>query len=307
LKERVETQITNREEQQGFRANRSTSDVIFIIKQLKEKSIEFNTPAYVCFIDLTKAFDWVCLSDIINILIAKKTPDTIVRAVRSLNRNNMTKVKAGDTYTEEIPTPGCIRQGDSLSLFLFILLLDRIVEEVSSLNMGYRMGQNKRISMVCYVDDAAIFAETEDDLHKFCQVSEENNFAKDPVRCKLVVQDKIIEQVSQFKYLDMDLSSYHDPVKDLRRQINKVSAMSGCLRQIIWANEYMRRDSKVRIYKTCIRPIMTYGIETREESNETKRMLRVAEMKTLRTIMGKTRIDRIRNTDIRKNVGCKTS
>jgi len=130
-----------------------------------------NTPAYVCFIDLTKAFDRVRFSNIINILIAKETPDTIVRAVRSINMNNMTKVKAGDTYTEEIPTPGGIRQGDSLSSFLFNLSMDRIIEEVSLLNMGYRMEQNKRISMVCYADDAAIFAETEDDLqrqlHKF--------------------------------------------------------------------------------------------------------------------------------------------
>jgi len=90
LKERLKTPITNREEQQGFRQNRSTTDAIFIIKQLKEKSIEFNTPAYVCFIDLTKAFDRVRLSDIINILIAKETQDTIVRAVRSLNMNHMT-------------------------------------------------------------------------------------------------------------------------------------------------------------------------------------------------------------------------
>jgi len=69
------------------------------------------------------------------------------------------KSKAGDTYTEEIPTPGGIRQGDGYSSFLFNLLMDRIIEEVSSLSMGYRMGQNKRISMVCYADDAAIFAE----------------------------------------------------------------------------------------------------------------------------------------------------
>jgi len=76
--------------------------------------------------------------------------------------------------------------------------------------MGMR--QNKRISIVSYADDAAIFAETEDDLqrklHKFCQVSQAMNitisiektksitFAKDPARGKLVVQDKIIEQVS---------------------------------------------------------------------------------------------------------------
>jgi len=81
--------------------------------------------------------------------------------------------------------------------------MDRIIEEVSSLNMGYRLGQNKR--MVCYADDAAIFAEKEDDLHKFCQVSQSITFAKDSVKCKLVVQDKIIEQVPQFKYLGMDL------------------------------------------------------------------------------------------------------
>jgi len=61
----------------------------------------------------------------------------------------------------------------------------------------------------------------------------------------------------------------------------------------------MQKDSKVRIYKTCIRPIMTYGIET----NKTKRMLRAAEIKTRRTIMGKTRIDQVRNTDIREQCG----
>jgi len=48
---------------------------------------------------------------------------------------------------------------------------------------------------------------------------------------------------------------------------------------------------------------MTYGIETSEKTNKTKRMLRIAEMKTLRTIMGKTRIDRIRITDITKQCG----
>jgi len=82
--------------------------------------------------------------------------------------------------------------------------------------------------------------------------------------------------------------------------------MSGCLRQIIWANEYMRKDSKVRIYKTCIRPIMTYGIETRQETNKTKSMLRVAEMKTLRTIMGKQEWTELGKLTLGNNVGCKS-
>ncbi|XP_057667260.1 uncharacterized protein LOC130900578 [Diorhabda carinulata] len=127
--------------------------------------------------------------------------------------------------------------------------------------------------------------------------------AKDPLRCKLVVEDNPIEQVMQFRYLGIDISSTHDPAKDLRSQINKASALSACLRDIVWSNPYMRKDSKIRIYETCIRPIMTYGTEVREATNKTKQMLKVAEMKTLRSIVGKTRRDRIRNTDVKEQCG----
>jgi len=44
------------EEQQEFRFNRSTVDAIFILRQMIEKSIEFNKPLFVCFVDLTKTF-----------------------------------------------------------------------------------------------------------------------------------------------------------------------------------------------------------------------------------------------------------
>lgn len=44
------------EEQQGFQKNLSTIDAIFIVKQIAEKVLEFDKLAYLCFIDLTKAF-----------------------------------------------------------------------------------------------------------------------------------------------------------------------------------------------------------------------------------------------------------
>jgi len=40
-----------------------------------------------------------------------------------------------ETHTEEIVTPGGIRQGDSLSPFLFNLLMDRIIEEYATTMM----------------------------------------------------------------------------------------------------------------------------------------------------------------------------
>ncbi|KAK3775513.1 hypothetical protein RRG08_041297 [Elysia crispata] len=47
------------EAQCGFRPNRSTTDMIFAIRQIQEKSREQNKDLYAVFIDLTKAFDTV--------------------------------------------------------------------------------------------------------------------------------------------------------------------------------------------------------------------------------------------------------
>ena len=47
------------ESQCGFRAGKSTMDMIFTVHQLQEKSREQDKPLYLAFIDLTKAFDLV--------------------------------------------------------------------------------------------------------------------------------------------------------------------------------------------------------------------------------------------------------
>ena len=47
------------EEQNGFRPNRSTTDMMFVIRRLQELAWKQRSPLYVCFIDLTKAYDFV--------------------------------------------------------------------------------------------------------------------------------------------------------------------------------------------------------------------------------------------------------
>ena len=103
-----------------------------------------------------------------------------------------------------------------------------------------------------------------------------------------------------FKYLGVEISSSSDLYSEVREQTNKASALSGCLRNVIWNNKHVRIQSKVRIYKTCIRPVMTYGIETRADTTRTKNLLRTTEMKTLRAIAGVSLRDRIRNEEIRR-------
>ena len=104
------------------------------------------------------AFDGVRMRDILSILMEKKVLANITRTIHNLNSNNATKVEARDQLTENIPTPGGIRHGDSLSLFLFNPPMGKIIKKVTSLRLGCRMG-NKRIGAACY-------AESENDLQR---------------------------------------------------------------------------------------------------------------------------------------------
>ena len=56
------------QEQAGFVKGRGTRDQILNIRQLIEKSYEFNTPIILCFIDYSKAFDDVTWSNLWTIL-----------------------------------------------------------------------------------------------------------------------------------------------------------------------------------------------------------------------------------------------
>ena len=63
------------ESQCGFRAERSTTDMVFSLRQLQEKCREQHVGLYQVFIDLTKAFDTVNRSALWQILRKLGCPD----------------------------------------------------------------------------------------------------------------------------------------------------------------------------------------------------------------------------------------
>lgn len=76
--------------------------------------------------------------------------------------------------------------------------------------------------------------------------------------------------------------------------------MQESLQDIIQNNELMSTKSKVRIYKTSVRPIVRYASETQAEISTTKQLIRSAEIKTSRTIKGVTLRGHIWSSTIRE-------
>ena len=73
------------ESQCGFRAQRSTIDMIFAARQVQEKCREQNLDLYMVFVDLTKAFDTISRDGLWQILRKIGCPDLFVDIIRSFH------------------------------------------------------------------------------------------------------------------------------------------------------------------------------------------------------------------------------
>lgn len=188
-----------------------------------------------------------------HLLRSRNVPHNIVKTIENIYTRNYIEARIGSDTTEPIPVMTGIRQGDSLSPLLFNIVMDEVIKSVRS-ERGYRMG-NQQIGILCYADDAVLIAESEDDLqrmlHKFNTtarqyimiISTEKTktivITKEPIRCKLEIENKIIEQLMDFKYLGINLSSYGDLVSEVKEQVTKASRVAGCLNDTIWRNRYL--------------------------------------------------------------------
>ena len=67
----------------GFRPGRSTTDRIFTLKQIFEKSWEYGKALFACFVDLEKACDRVPGDKLWKVLREYGVDDQVLRALKS--------------------------------------------------------------------------------------------------------------------------------------------------------------------------------------------------------------------------------
>jgi hypothetical protein len=235
--------IQPREEQQGFRKNRLTTDAIFIMCQIVENPIEFNHSAYLCFVGLKKAFDRVRLADVIDCLREKEVPGQIVRTIKELNTDTIAQIKSNNQISSPITITKGVRQGDSLSSMLFNLIIDKIISNLPQ-ELGYRTWNNP-IHTLCYADDAVLTADSEDNLQtvlpQFNQMAESLNMeislgktksltiSRHHIKCEVKLRDTTIEQAPKFNYLGVEISAKRDLRQEVRMQATKAARISSCL------------------------------------------------------------------------------
>ncbi|KAI4475403.1 hypothetical protein M0802_015162 [Mischocyttarus mexicanus] len=116
-------------------------------------------------VDYEKAFDNVKLTDVLKILRQRNVDSNILAIIKELNNDNACYIKANGNLSKSVQVADGIRQGDSLSLILFNVIIDKIINWVKKPRRGYRMG-NREIKLIAYDDDIVLIFEDEDNLQR---------------------------------------------------------------------------------------------------------------------------------------------
>ena len=113
-----------RNNQNVFRQERTTVGQILAIRRILEGVKSKNVPVVFTFIDFKKAFDSVHRGKMIKILRSYGIPDKIVNAIEASYASIRSKVYSPDGVTEVFYIVKGVLQGDTLSPYLFVIILD---------------------------------------------------------------------------------------------------------------------------------------------------------------------------------------
>lgn len=290
------------EYQAGFRRGRSTVDQIHVVRQVGEKFWEYNVNTYQLFIDFKQAYDSINRSELINILVNFNIPTKLVRLVKLTMENTVCQVKVGRELGQEFKVTRGLKQGDGLAPVLFNLTLESVIRkcrvDVASTLL------NKSIQITGYADDLNIMARSVPDLKEafsnIISATRDIGLVVNENKTKLLVQSRRnstqfereitidgynFEAVSDFIYLGSNMSNSTDETIEVKRRMNNASKVLYSVMPILKSGS-LHRNNKIRIYKSVIRPVLTYGGETWTLTARSANMLDNFERKILRKIYG---------------------
>ena len=283
----------------GFRKGRGCTDMIFVARQLIEKSVEHASELYVLFVDQKKAYDSIPRSALRIVLQKLGVPPRMCGLVQSLHDGMEARVRVDGSVTESILVKNGLRQGCTLAPTLFSLYFSAVMADwrssssVPGVQVRYRVrrklvGDRTRKSRLAemsltesqFADDAALYVTSWSDLQvvsgEFAAcasrwgltVSLQKTKAM-AVNCAgaLPVDVPVGERgafgiVSQFTYLGSVLTNDGSLDVEVGVRLAKASRAFGAMLRPIFLCSALSLDIKRMVYRSVVLSVLLYGSET---------------------------------------------
>ena len=122
--------------QNGFRQGKSTIAHTLVLRRLIKCVKSHNLKAVLTFVDFRKAFDSIHRGRILRILRAYDVPDRIVQVIGLMYNGTSARILTPDGNTDYFEILAGVLQGDTLSAFLFAIVIDYTMRKANDTKKG---------------------------------------------------------------------------------------------------------------------------------------------------------------------------
>ena len=219
-----------------------------------------------------------------------------------------------------------LRQGCVMSLWLFNLFIDGVVREVNTNVLGRGLGlvderdHMWELNQLLFADDTVFVADSEEKLRQWVEefgracerrklrvnVSKSKVMrctrSEDGARMNVSLNGEVLEEVDQFKYLGSVVAANGRIEADVCNRVKEGCKTLGAMKGVMKCRGLGMNVKKV-LYEKVVVPTVTYGSECWGMKVGERQKLNVFEMRCLRSMAGVSRMDRVRNEDVRQRTG----
>jgi len=129
---------------------------IFTLRQIIEKSLKYETPMLINFVDFKKAFDSVYRESLWKIMKSYGIPQWIIDIIRNFYDGSRCAVRHGGDVGEWFQIITGVRQGCVLSPLIFALVVDWVMTRVmSGKDAGMRWVNGGRLGDLDFADEVS--------------------------------------------------------------------------------------------------------------------------------------------------------
>jgi hypothetical protein len=309
------------EEQAGFVSGRGTREQILNIRLIIEKCREFNTPAVLCFIDYSKAFDCVGWENLLQTLGEWGVPDHLIILIQNLYLDGKSRVRIDDMLSEAFHTERGVRQGCILSPKLFNIYGECIMRKaLEGWEGGISIGGEK-ITNLRFADDTTLIASSVEELNQLMQrvelASETFGLMINRTKTKAMIIDRGgvlegavqptagIDLVSQFVYLGSLINANGACDQEVVRRIQMAKTAMTRLDKI-WKSRDIARATKMRLIRALVFSVFHYASETWTLRAQERRRIDAFEMWCWRRLLRVHWSEHRTNDSIRSEIGIVT-
>ena len=303
------------ESQCGFRAERSSIDMVFSIRQLQEKCREQQMPLCIAFIDLTEEFDLVNRDGLFKVLPKIGCPPKLQSMIESFHTDTKGTVQFNDSSSELFEINSSVKQSCVLvpTLFgiCFGLLLKHAFDTTTEgidlrtrsdgrlFNLARLRAKTKvrkvLIMDMLFADDAAVATHTQEEIQSLMECFSQpckdfgltislkmtNVLGQDTEAPPLItIDDYEYDAVCQFTCLGSTITD------NLSMDSGKAAISLTRLAARMWRSPKLSVKTNMAIYNACVTSTLLYGNETWSTYAGQERRLNTFHLRSIRRILG---------------------